>query len=309
MTTTITPAVAADNDDCLRRKVGNLFAKGTEGSNTRSAGYYNGSYYEYGAGFRFTGVTVGKGNTVNSAYLKLTSSDNTSVDTVNARISAESADDAAAFSTEADFDTRYTGRTTAKVDWAVPHFVKDTQYTSPNIKTVIQEIVNRSGWASGNHLVLFWEDFDDRSSHTNNAYRSAYAYWESHAKCAVLEITYTPGVNYARTVTELMGGKDSIVRKADRVRLVVELFGGKDSLMFTLGGHTRNAAGVILPGCTVVLLRTSDNAYIASTVSDASGHFSFLVADKTVTYYLVAFLAGSPNVAGTTYKDITAGKE
>ena len=40
--------------------------------------------------------------------------------------------------------------------------------TSPDLSSILQPIFNRSGWASGNGLILFWDDHDDRSSHSAN---------------------------------------------------------------------------------------------------------------------------------------------
>ncbi|GAH54298.1 unnamed protein product, partial [marine sediment metagenome] len=44
--------------------------------------------------------------------------------------------------------------------------------------SIIQEIVNREGWESGNALALWWDDHDDRSSHTTNCRRIA-ASWDN----------------------------------------------------------------------------------------------------------------------------------
>lgn len=102
-------------------------------------------------------------------------------------------------------------------------------------------------------------------------------------------------------------GTLALIKFVTRVKVFLEIAAGLDSLTFTIGGVTRNSAGAVLPGCTVLLFKTSDESYQGQTTSDASGKFKFTVADKTVTYFLVAFKAGSPNVQGTTYNDITAG--
>lgn len=74
-----------------------------------------------------------------------------------------------------------------------------------------------------------------------------------------------------------------------------------------LSGSTKNASGVGIGGCTVKIFRTADNAYIGSTVSDASGNYEYaLPAGSSVEqYFSVAYLAGAPDVAGTTLNNLT----
>lgn len=67
-----------------------------------------------------------------------------------------------------------------------------------------------------------------------------------------------------------------------------------------ISGITKDSLGVALPACTVSLFRTSDNLFIQSVVSDGSGNYSFPGVGCGETYYVVAYKAGSPDVAGTT---------
>ncbi len=69
-----------------------------------------------------------------------------------------------------------------------------------------------------------------------------------------------------------------------------------------IAGVTRNAAGAVLGGCTVKLVRQSDNVTVATAVSHATlGTYSFTrdAADPN-TYRVVANLAGAPEVHGVT---------
>lgn len=160
-----------------------------------------------GNGFpaRFTGVTIPKGATITNAVAILTSNAILAGDNCNARISAEGTDNASVFSTSADFDTRYLTKTTARIDWnTIAHTVTNTEYTSPDIKTVIQEIVDRAGWVSGNALALFIEDFDFRSTAGANCYRNFYSYDADTLTCPKLDITYTvPAAYYAGGINSL----------------------------------------------------------------------------------------------------------
>jgi GTPase SAR1 family protein len=64
--------------------------------------------------------------------------------------------------------------------------VTDTAYDSVDISTIIQEIVNRSGWASGQAMQFMI--FDNGS--TDNAGRLYYTYKQGIGSCPILTITY-----------------------------------------------------------------------------------------------------------------------
>lgn len=67
----------------------------------------------------------------------------------------------------------------------------------------------------------------------------------------------------------------------------------------TITGVTRDSAGAALGGCTVQLFRTIDDAFRSEVVSDGSGNY-VLYPDVTGPFYVVAYKAGAPDVAGTT---------
>lgn len=72
-------------------------------------------------------------------------------------------------------------------------------------------------------------------------------------------------------------------------------------------GVTKDSAGAVLGSCTVRLFRTSDDALIATTTSDAStGAYSFTVGDTLTQYWIEAYKSGSPDVAGTTVRTVVA---
>ena len=70
------------------------------------------------------------------------------------------------------------------------------------------------------------------------------------------------------------------------------------SLNMSLSGTSRDANGATLGFCTVLVFRTENNAFMGSVVSDATGAWTFpLLAGGP--FFLVEYLAGSPDVAGT----------
>ena len=102
---------------------------------------------------RFTTVAIPQGATIDVAYAILRARA-TVTPTGGCDIKGQDSDNTITFSTVADFDAR--PRTTASVSWSPSAWVTDIDYNSPSIVSVIQEIVNRAGWVSGNSLVLFF---------------------------------------------------------------------------------------------------------------------------------------------------------
>lgn len=70
-------------------------------------------------------------------------------------------------------------------------------------------------------------------------------------------------------------------------------------------GVTKDSAGVALGDCVVQLFTTFDDAIVQERMSDASGNYEFNVGLGRV-YYVVAYKAGAPDVAGTTVNTLVA---
>lgn len=136
------------------------------------------------SGVRFTTVLIPQGTTIKSAVLTLVASDTVSSITVNAIIKGEDANQANAFSTYANFMGR--PRTSASVAWNnIAGWTAGVSYQTADLKTIIQEIVNRAGWLSGNALVLFIEN----NGSTQGSYRE-FASWD-HLTYAAAQLIVT----------------------------------------------------------------------------------------------------------------------
>jgi hypothetical protein len=68
---------------------------------------------------------------------------------------------------------------------------------------------------------------------------------------------------------------------------------------FVISGVSRDSSGVALGSCTIALMQTGGDILTQTTISDASGNFSFSNPGSG-PFYLVAYKVGSPDVAGTT---------
>jgi hypothetical protein len=178
---TVDVQVSTSSDDCLRWSVNSIDLtdpnQRLDTFNTPSSS----------SGMRFQGVTVPKGATITTAYLKVRARFDVLMPTEGTTIYGQAAEDPITFSTSGDYDGR--ARTTASVYWSLasppgPPWVADIDYTSPEIKTIVQEIVNRAGWVSGNDMVMFFVP-------DGNQDVWAYAYDGSATYAPKLHIEYT----------------------------------------------------------------------------------------------------------------------
>jgi hypothetical protein len=76
--------------------------------------------------------------------------------------------------------------------------------------------------------------------------------------------------------------------------------------MFSLTGRTLDSTSAALPGCRVEGFTTGSDIYIGDTVSDGSANYTLPVGFNSGTFYLVAYLPGAPDVAGTTVNTLVA---
>ncbi len=114
-------------------------------------------------GIRMTGVAVPQNATVTGAYLEFVADESQSVAT-SLTISAEATGNAATIPTTANALTSKT-KTTAAVSWAnLPAWTTGNTYQSTDISPVIQELINRGDWASGNAMTLIIEGTGRRTA-------------------------------------------------------------------------------------------------------------------------------------------------
>lgn len=180
--TKFTKVVAASTDDCVET-IGVSLSLDTANVMLGKA-----STYAYNSGVRFLNVTIPNGATIIQAYLSLRAGGNNADATCKVKIFGEDADDAATYSTLADFNARTP--TTAYSAWTIPAWTIDTWYNSPSIVSALQEIVNRGSWASDNAMAFMI--MDDGSS--TDAARVAVSYDTAFTttRSPILNVVYTP---------------------------------------------------------------------------------------------------------------------
>ena len=136
-------------------------------------------------GLRFLNVKIPQGATIMNASVEFRASDSDN-ETTHLQIRGEYTDDASCF-TASDGDI--SNRTMcASVNWnSIPDWTKDEFYQTPDLTSIIQEIVNRAGWSSGNSLAILFKSLDLSGE------RRAYPYDESPGSAPLLTVAYEGG--------------------------------------------------------------------------------------------------------------------
>ena len=167
-TTTYTIAAGADDGKARRNT-------SSSSNSTYNAGFSNSNAKEYigvqddegntdyyAAYFRFNNIVAEQGATVQSAYFKINKRgfSGNSAD-YDFYVAAYDDDNETAPTTAAGLN--HSNYTTAEVAWGsntdtgngtIRSAANGTVLSSPDIKTAIQEVVDRSGWSSGNSIVI-----------------------------------------------------------------------------------------------------------------------------------------------------------
>ena len=137
--------VATGSNDVEQRADGTMYSNSSDLELTEDGGIQT-------IGLRFTNIRIPQGTTIQEAYLDFTSKDSRSGGT-SLTINGEKSADAGAFTTTANDLTSRT-LTTASTAWSPGAWSTGETYSSPDLKLIIQEIVNQAAWDGGNALNL-----------------------------------------------------------------------------------------------------------------------------------------------------------
>jgi hypothetical protein len=271
--------VAASSDDAWEDSLANVVITATD-PNVSSSEWH---------GFRFPGVTIPNMSVITSAVLTLYFT-NSAKDDPDHDIYGEADDDAAAFQAITD-DISSRQITTATVNWESSNLGAPGSFVSPDITSVVQEIVNRAGWASGNALAILIsgsapgsdmqvEHFDHASSNTPKLTVT----WEPPdtdippsggtppSGIAGLSTSYSLSVDYNRPVISENAGFADYVTIGRIIEMAVQSenlgFGDSVPEPDTLGPTTLSAA------------TQSSNAGFADSVTIGVNFHNILVVDN-----------------------------
>lgn len=110
----------------------------------------------YVTALRFPAVVIPRGSTIISAVIELTRANN-SVDNVEqdrVEIGIEQSDNPLMLTSGSDFTSRK-DNINQVLPWQTGNGSNDTPFDSPNLATLVQEVVNRAGWVDGNAIQFF----------------------------------------------------------------------------------------------------------------------------------------------------------
>ncbi|MEX2514740.1 MAG: DUF2341 domain-containing protein [Candidatus Paceibacterota bacterium] len=132
-------------------------------------------------GLRFQNITIPQGAVITNAYIEF-QTDETNSTTTNLTFRAEDNNDTTTFTTGSG-DITNRSKTAASVDWNnVPAWnTISEKHQTPDLSAVVQEVVDRAGWQSGNAMAMFV---------TGDGTRIAEAYDGEAANAPLLHIEY-----------------------------------------------------------------------------------------------------------------------
>lgn len=142
-------------------------------------------------GMRFKNINLPQGAEVLNAYLEFTAYQNGTSSGAKMTIQGVDQDDPDDFSPYPRYLLRNKPKTSASVQWNnIEPWYRNGVYRSPSVKNIVQEIVDRSGWQSGNEMMFVLSGF-------NYAKRGGYTYNGKPSGAARLVLEFegnaTPG--------------------------------------------------------------------------------------------------------------------
>ena len=198
----------------------------TSVSNRWKAGFdRTSSRYKYKKGFvRFVDVQVPQGATILAATLKLNFSDGEDVNYTLSGFDADNPDTSTMSTSDGDHSTHTTANVTFNVPATVPENkdgMNDNLTTSPDIKDIVQELVDRPAWAAGNAMMFV---FPIAGTYSSDEYRMYWTWYDNRdqddtypALKTELSITYEGGGSSETTETKTfnlaqgMGNKFNLI--------------------------------------------------------------------------------------------------
>lgn len=149
---------------------------------------------KYGVFLRFPSVDIPKGKTILAARINWPAQTTLATATCKAIYYAVAADNQVQLA-EADWAGYDALPVTVGVqDDNVPSQLVNNSYASVDIAACIQAVVNRSGWSSGNALVILIKD----NTSSSGANRKAYTVDTGHTALPLLEVKYSVGLSAKR---------------------------------------------------------------------------------------------------------------
>ena len=181
--TVVETRVGSSSDDAEESDTGSMSSTSSDLELT-----VDGTSGEQTVGIRLAEVDVPRGARIDEAYLQF-QADESGTDPTSLTIAAQAIDGAPSFG-GGDFDISSRALTTALVTWSPPSWglvgEAGLDQRTPSLAAVVQEVVDRPGWASGNSMVLIM---------TGSGKRVAEAFDGEPAGAPLLHVEYSIAVS------------------------------------------------------------------------------------------------------------------
>lgn len=153
----------------------------------------------YDSFIRFRNITIPKGATIVSAIVRFVSYENAAVAGAKSKCYFNDVDDAVAPTSHTQADAL---ALTAAVDWGVTtQWQIGSTYDTPDLTAILQTIVDRAGWVSGNDVTVVIKN-DDSAAGAKRSPRSGDYFGDENKPTLIVTYTYDEGSEtYPRTGT------------------------------------------------------------------------------------------------------------
>ncbi|MBW2079020.1 MAG: hypothetical protein JRI71_16015 [Deltaproteobacteria bacterium] len=193
---TIEVRVSAGNDDAEERVSNGSMSRGSSDLELINDAWRGNQI----VGIRFRNVQIPNSYNITKAYIEFSADETNNINPCNLTIYGQAIDDAPYFSwTRYNISNRT--KTSASVSWSPePWTTVHATYQTTDIKSIVQEIVNRAGWSAGNDMVFIIEGTGRRVAESYNGYSS---------KAPLLHVEFAAPNMHTITATAANGGSIS----------------------------------------------------------------------------------------------------
>ncbi|WP_372880299.1 hypothetical protein [Psychromonas sp.] len=198
-TATISSIISQSSDDAEEKSGGSMSL-----SSSDLELVYDGSNQV--VGMRFQNIEIPQAAIITNAYIEFAADETNSI-TTNLELFAQDTDNAPTFLTSS-YDISSRVKTSASVQWSnVPAWNSVSEkHRSPDISLIIQAVIGRSGWLSGNSIVIIV---------TGTGKRTAESYNGESQNAPLLVIEYTTEAPVSQCADGLDNDGDSLIDMAD----------------------------------------------------------------------------------------------
>src|SRR3972149_3053606 len=166
-------------------------------------------------GLRFQNINIPQGSIITKAYIQFTAANNNEEDSAGVDIFAENIANAKTFS-QSKFNITNREKSNASIDWFIPKWNEKGDASkaqrTPDISALVQEVINREGWSSGNSIAFMLII-------NNNGDRDALTYDGNPSKSPFLHLEFSD----KQTCDDLIHGKGFWENHPDYLSTILEI--------------------------------------------------------------------------------------